>query len=154
MSFSSSPNQMDFTTFLVSVVGIDPLYLPANSPNIGWAFETALSIADVNLGNMGGNLYALAVYNLGADYIINFTPDQVVGTTQRTYFQDLRKSFGINSFVPGVIASSSNVGTSQSTLNPEFMKTLTLMDLQNMKTPYGRQYLAFAQMTGTIWGVS
>ncbi len=150
MSFSATPNLTDFTTFLQTVVGIDPLYLPTTSPMIGYAFNVAMAVADLTMANLPSNLYALAVYNLGADRIINFAQDQA----GRTFFHDLRQTFGINTFVPGVIASSGNAPTSQSTLNPEFMKTLTMGDLQNLKTPYGREYLNFAMQIGSLWGVS
>lgn len=140
----------DFTTFLRNVVGIDPLYLPDNSPTIGYAFDIAASMVNTALAVLPGNLYALAIYNFAADSVINFAPDQ----DGRTYFLDLRTSLGINTFVPGVISSSSNSPTSQSTLNPEFMKNLTFGDLQLMKTPYGRTYLNMAQSYGTIWGVA
>lgn len=150
MSFSATPNLTDFTTFLQTVVGIDPLYLPTTSPIIGYAFNVAMSVADLTMANLPSNLYALAVYNLGADRVINFAQDQ----TNRTFFFDLRQTFGINTFVPGVIASSGNAPTSQSTLNPEFMKTLTMGDLQALKTPYGREYMNFAMQIGSLWGVS
>ena len=34
------------------------------------------------------------------------------------------------------------------------MKDFTLANLQNLKTPYGRQYLAWAQAYGPLWGLS
>jgi hypothetical protein len=148
--FQPIPNTTDFYTFLTGVAGIDPLALPSDAPVITYAFNVAIATADLNMAAFAGNLYALAVYNLGADLVINYAPDQ----PGRQYFLDLRQSFGINTFVPGVISSSSNSPTSQGTLNPEFMKTLTMGDLQNMKTPYGRTYLNFAMQSGTIWGVS
>jgi hypothetical protein len=39
-------------------------------------------------------------------------------------------------------------------LNPEAMKTFTLANLQNLKTPWGREYLAIAQRAGTTWGLT
>jgi len=162
---------VDFTTFLQNVVGIDPLNLPPTAPVIGYAFNIALSIVNPALAAMSGNyfasgvpynlgvttpnvLYALAVYNLGADRVINYAPDQTVGGVTRTYFKEIREALGISVFVPGVIASSGNSPTSQSTLNPEFMKTMTLGDLQNLKTPWGREYLNYAMQYGTLWGLS
>jgi hypothetical protein len=37
---------------------------------------------------------------------------------------------------------------------PDFVKTLTLANLQQLKTPWGRQYLAYAQSAGPLWGLS
>jgi hypothetical protein len=150
MSLSSTPNQTDFLTFLYGTVGIDPLALPSASTTISDAFVNASAIVSPDFAVIPGSIYSLMVYNLGADFIINYAPDQ----PGRTFFFDLRKTLGIGLFVPGVTTSSGDSGTSQSRLNPEFMKNLTLMDLQTLKTPYGRQYLAYAQMYGSFWGVS
>lgn len=148
--FAPTPNMSDFLLFLRGVVEIDPLYLPDGSPVIGYAYDIAKSIVNPLLCVVPGNLYALAIYNLGADGVINYATDQ----TGRTYFQDLRKAYNINLFVPGVTGSSSDSGTAQTRVTPEFMKNFTLMDLGNLKTPYGRAYLGWAQQYGTIWGLS
>jgi len=52
------------------------------------------------------------------------------------------------------VGASEDEATSQTLLTPEAMKGLTLADLQNLKTPWGRQYLAFAQSYGTLWGIT
>ena len=52
------------------------------------------------------------------------------------------------------MASASDEGTSTALLNPEFMKTLTLQNLQALKDPYGRTYLQFAQSFGPVWGLT
>ena len=76
------------------------------------------------------------------------------GTASETYFATLRRQFNIGGFRAGVISASNDESTGESILNPEFMKTLTLGNLQNLKTPCGRQYLAFAQDFGEMWGIS
>jgi hypothetical protein len=97
------------------------------------------------------SIYALAVYNLAGSNVINFAPDQ----DGRTYFQAARERLGIGKFTPGVVSGTSDNGTATSLLNPEFMKNLTLANLQNLKDEYGRQYLMFAQLAGpTIWGLT
>lgn len=148
--FSPTPSLIDFLLFLRGVAEIDPVYLPDNSPVIVYAYDIAKSIVDLWLCVVPGNLYSLAIYNLGTDNVINYATDQ----TGRTYFQDLRKNYNINLFVPGVTGASSDSGTAQSRVTPEFMKNFTLMDLGNLKTPYGRAYLGIAQQYGTIWGLS
>lgn len=150
MAFGPVPNVTDFTAFLENVVGISPIYLPADSADIANAYAIALATVNTQLVVLPGNLYALAIYNLGADQIINYADDQ----DGYTFFYDKRKEFGINLFVPGVASSSGDQGSSQSRLNPEFMKNLTFGDLQNLKTPYGRTYLNIAQQAGTLWGLS
>lgn len=102
------------------------------------------------LGYDGPNIYELCVYNLGGDNLINFAPDVPGGT----YFAKLRAQYGCNSFVAGVISSSADEGTSESLTVPDALKGLTLANLQNLRTPYGRTYLAFAMQYGTLWGIS
>jgi hypothetical protein len=154
VAFSPTPNQTDFLAFIRGTAIIDPLVLPDNSTVITDAFAYAQAVVNPLLANLSGTLFALATYNLGTDYIINYAPDQVVNGVSRTDFADMRAKYGINTFVPGVTSSSANAPTSQALLNPEFMKKLTFGDLQLLKTPYGRFYMNVAQRMGTIWGVS
>lgn len=150
MAFVNPPNVTDFTTFLRTVVGINVDYLPDGSADITNAFDIAMYWVSPRLCLIPGNLYSLAVYNLGADFVITYAQDQA----GRTYFFDLRKSLGISLFMPGVITGTSDTSTAQSILNPEMFKNLTLGDLQNLKTIYGRAYLNIAQQQGTLWGMS
>jgi hypothetical protein len=153
---TTGPTRWGFNTFIYDVMQIDPLYLPHHSPIIGYAYTVALGMTDTLLrgaGRMPGSewsIYALAVYNLGGSNIINFAQDQ----PGRTYFADKRKEFGITKFQMGVVSGASDEGTATSLLNPEFMKTLTLQNLQALKDPWGRQYLMFAQATGPLWGIT
>lgn len=72
-----------------------------------------------------------------------------------TVFFQLRRTYGINRFVPGVVTSAGDQGTSTGLLNPDFMRNLQFADLQYMKTPWGMQYEAFAQRAGpTLWGIN
>lgn len=144
------PTLAGFLSFLRGTVAIDPLNLPDDAEVISVAFEVAMEQVNTDLARVGRHVYSLAVYNLAADRVINFAPDQ----PHRDYFQKVKERLGIDVFVPGVIASSGSGPTSESTLNPEFLKTMTLANLQNLKTPYGRQYLALAQSVGSMWGMS
>jgi hypothetical protein len=150
------PTLAGFIDFIRGVMGIDPLLLPDNSPAIEWAYANSLMIVNPTLGLVGvkspieTTLYIEAVYNLGGDNIINYAPDQ----PGRTYFAELRRSMNITSFAAGVVQSASDSGTSDSLAVPEALKNLTISQLQNMKTPWGRRYLAIAQTYGTMWGVA
>jgi hypothetical protein len=123
--------------------------LPVNSPNPGYAYNVAESLVNPAL-NLVPIIYTLAVYNLAGDNLINYCPDQ----PGQTFFTAARASYGCNSFVPGVIGASADEGTSESIITPDFMKTLLMANLQQLKTPYGRQYMAFAQSAGTLWGIT
>jgi len=134
--------------------------LPLNSPSILMTLAIAQEIVNPalqtigacgsTLGYTGSTIYDLAVYNLAADFLINFAPDQ----PGQTYFANARKDFKCMNFVPGVVSETHDEATGETLLNGDFMKTLTLSDLQRLKTPWGRQYLMFAQSFGTLWGIS
>lgn len=226
------PTLAGFLAWIRTVMGITANYLPDAAPVITTAYNVAVSIANSQIAQIDQSIYALMVYNLAGDNLLNYAPDQVAsvsgitwasgtatvttaaahgfatgdlialagnapfgynsqpgppgpaptmigtpiivtgmatftyalaanpgvfsqgGTASEIYFQTLRRQFGITSFAPGVIASSNDESTGESLLNPDFMRGLTLGNLQNLKTPYGRQYLAFAQDFGEMWGLT
>lgn len=153
---STGPTLAGFNTFVYGVMRIDPLILPSSDPLIGYAYNVATAIANPDLAfvpcdpGAQWDVYAMALYNLGGSNIVNYAQDQ----PGRTYFTDMRKAYGVKEFVPGVVSSTSDQATSSSYLNQDFMKTLTLSNLQALKDPWGRQYLMFAQASGPIWGLT
>lgn len=153
MSFTdpTTPNIADYTTFIRNQVGISSTYLPDNSQWIASTFNMAIDTVNTTLALASGLAYTLAVYNLGSDRLINYAID----LQGQSYFSQVRQQFGIANFSPGMVSASSDEGTGESLLNPEFMRTMTMGDLQMTKTPWGRQYMAFAQeYGGTIWGLT
>ena len=156
MSFTAPPNLTDYMTFIRNEMGITADQLPDASPVIQTSLDVAVAIVSTWLCQISSLIYVLAVYNLAGDRLLNFAPDNAAATipADQTYFSALRTSYGINSFVAGVIQSSGDEGTNESWLVPDSLKGLTLMDLQNLKTPYGRVYLQFAQQLGPVWGLS
>jgi hypothetical protein len=146
----TSPNITDYTTFLQNE-GFGAVFLPTNSMWINTTFTVAMGVVSLDLATASPLMYTLAVYNLAADRLINFAQD-VQG---QNFFRQLREKYNIFSFSPGVIASTSDSGTSSSFANPEALTRLTLGDLQKLKTPYGRAYLSIAQELGpSIWGLT
>lgn len=149
MSSYATPSQAGFTEWVRDFMGVSTGDLPDDSPFLTYAYDIAVATVLPALAALPP-IYVLAIYNLGGDTLVNITPNQ----PGSTFWTDLRASFGIFAFQPGVVSSSGDQGTSSSYLNPEFMKELTLADLQNLKTPYGRQYLAWAQQFGPLWGLT
>lgn len=163
---ATGPTLTGYLAFLRDVAGIPVPALPDNAPVIPISLSVSLGIvnmqlqcvgyvptailAQAGLPTNGPTIYDLACYNLATDRLINFAPDQ----SGSTFFADLRSSFSINTFVAGVIASTFDQGTGQTMVVPDAMKGLTLSDLQRLKTPYGRQYLEFAQAAGDLWGIT
>lgn len=163
----TAPSLAGYTAFLYNVVGIPTSALPSNSPYIQFSYQVALDIVNPTLQVAPSSspsypsIYALAVYNLGADRLVNWAPDETPVVVYPPgdaaglgFFQYTRKTMNLNSFVGGVIQSTSDESTSQSMVVPEQMKNLTFQDLQSLKTPWGRTYLGFAQAVGTNWGIS
>lgn len=145
------PTLAGFQTFITNVMQIPSSALPLSSPTIGYAFTISMRIVNVDLAFVG--TYDLAVYNLAGSLVLNFAPDQ----PGQAYFKALRGEDGMDlaGFVPGVVAATGDQGTSASILTPDFMKNFTMGDLQRLKDPYGRQYLAFAQDAGpSVWGIT
>lgn len=151
-----SPTVTGFISFIRTVMGINTTVLPDNAPVIAIAYAVAVDLVNIALtcvpssSTTTPSIYALAVYNLAADNLVNYAPDQ----NGQTFFTDLRKSLNLSGFVGGVIQSTNDNGTGQSMVVPDAMKAFTMANLQQLKTPWGRQYMAFAQSYGTLWGMS
>ena len=147
----NGPTPAGFQDFITNVMGINALDLPLGSAVQTMAYNVAIALVNRSLCVLPNGIYALAVYNLAGSQLIQFAQDQ----PGRDFFDKKRAQLKINEFVPGVVGSTSDQGSAVGLLNQEFMKTLTMQNLQNLKDPYGRQYLAFAQDYGpTIVGLS
>jgi len=162
------PTLAGFSTFIYSVMGITTAVLPPTSPYIAFAYNVALNTVNLQLQAVCApkvdptlpSIYALAVYNLAADRLVNYAPDvadapNVPGSNPPApYFAYTRTKFNLLGFVGGVIQSTSDEGTSESMVVPEFAKALTMADLNTLQTPWGRRYLGLAQSAGSLWGLS
>lgn len=150
-SLLGPPTLAGYTQFLYQTVNIPTTALPSTSFNIQLSYALALDIVSKWLCAMASDVYTIAVYNLATDRLINFCPD-VPGSN---YFATERTKFNINQFVAGVIQTTFDQGTGETMVVPDWAKGLTLMDLANLNTPWGRQYLALAQQIGPgVWGLT
>ena len=160
------PTVSGFIWFIQSIMGISSSVLPTTAPVIQWSFDLAVSIANQQLQAIPigsppySSIYNAAVYNLAGDFLIQYAPDVpdapiVPGSNPPApFFQNQRQSLGINTFVGGVIQSTGDQGTNQSMVVPDFAQGLTMMNLSQVKTVWGRTYLSLAQGAGTMWGIS
>ena len=166
------PTLAGFQWFIANVAAIDPSNLDPNSPVVSFSFDIALGIVNPQLAlvgipnttsaNYAQSMFDLAVFNLATDIVINYAVDPptapIVTTrpdgTEFTYFDYLRFKWGIGNFQAGVVANVSDVSTSTGLEVIEAAKTFTMGNLQNLKTPYGRQYMAIAQSYGPLWGLT
>lgn len=133
---------------MAAAAGDTYLVLPAAALT---TLAVALEVVNDTLAAASGMIYTLAVYNLATDRLMNYASD-VQG---QTYFTDLRKTMNLLTVSVGVASSANDGGTSVGLLNPDSMRAFTLQDLQTLKTPWGRQYMAYAQMYGpALWGLT
>jgi len=146
----TTPNVTDLYTFLTTVAGVPTAALPSNSAYLPWALSYAEEKTLLVLYAIGQDYYCFAVYCLATSFLLNWCPDQ----TGQTFFADARKNMGLNGFVGGTVQSSADQSSSESLLSPEFLKGLTMDQLQALKDPYGRTWLAAQQGLGNIWGIS
>lgn len=151
------PTLAGFVSFIANTMGISSSVLSPTDPAIALSYNLSLETVNQSLQAVPAvsasqpTIYAWAVYNLAGDLLINYASD----VPPSTYFADLRKQFGILSFVAGVVNSTSDNGTSQGMTVPKAFENLTIGDLQNLKTPWGRVYLSIAQKWGpSMWGLS
>lgn len=128
--------------------------LPSNLV-VGQQFLT--QIADASPLAYNGNVKATVTAGNAFTYTLTSDPgaETVPGTYSLTFFAALRQKWGIDNVSTGVVSESHDESTGASYLNPEQMTAFTIGDLQTLKTPYGRAYMAFAQNYGqTLWGAS
>ena len=136
-------------------MAVPEIVLPNNSPYIEISYDLAVEIVNWYLNCASPIVYTQCVYNLGGDYLVNMAQDNPnLPPPYNTYWTDLRQSLGVNSFIPGLVNAANDEDTSAAILTPLGLQNLTLMDLQNLKTPWGRVYLGLAQSVGSMWGLT
>jgi len=140
----TAPNLADFTLFVRGSMGIPVQVLPEGSPWIGYAFKQALAMC-LCVPACQGVGYTLAVYNLGGHTLIRIAQDVGNGST---FFTEQRQRYGLLLLSAGVVQASSDETTSDTLAVPDAIANLTIGDLQYMKTPWGREYLSYAQDFG------
>lgn len=129
--------------------------LPNNSPYIELSYDISHELVNLYIDCASPLIYTQCVYNLAGDYLVNIAQDNPdLAPPDNTYWSDLRNALGVNSFVPGLINATNDEDTSAALLTPLGLQNLTIADLQNLKTPWGRVYMGFAQSVGSMWGIS
>lgn len=121
------------------------------SPYLAWALTGAVGVTLVPPSCMPPILYVTAAYNYGMHKLLKVAQDQ----PGQIFFSQQRTTFNLLSFKAGPVASSADQATSSTLVTPDFLKGLTIGDLDLLNTPWGREYLDYSQMYGpSIVGVS
>lgn len=137
--------------------------VPAESmPDDAWlqvAYDQSYNLAYWALATVPSqptspNLFSYAVYNLGCAMLLEFAQDDPNADPPSTFWAGLRSRLNINSSSYGLINAAADQGTSEAMYIPEVIKGMTLLDLQLLKSPWGRMYLMIAGEWGTIWGLT
>lgn len=165
------PNITDFWWWLQTNVSIPEAALPATSPYPQYALWQALELVLCDRGvpfrngmnfeyseptprNLwGGISYTLAVYNCATHLLMGIAPDQ----PGQNFFTAARAGSGFSLVTPstGLVSAASDVTTNSTLTAPKWASGLTISQLGFMKTPWGREYLAFNQSYGpTVWGLT
>lgn len=148
-SYLSSWNGTSGTVSPAPSAPISEASLTVYSPYVGWALNYALEVAlsgpgiGAGLSGFAGQ-YLLAVYNLALHQLLKIAQDQ----PNQSFFTQIQAQYKLGTLVPGPVLASGDHATSETLLLPEFFKNLTLSELDLIKTPYGREYLGYAQMYG------
>lgn len=151
------PTLAGFIAWTRSAMGITTDILPDDSVWFVYAYNVAIDIVDPRMCAVSPTIYMLAVYNLGGSNLINFAqdgPDAPIYKKNLPFFEYFRDKWNILGPVSGVVSSAADQGTATGLEVPQALKDLTLADLAYLKTPWGRQYLAFAQQQGSMWGLT
>jgi len=151
VSFASTPNLTDFTTYVQSQ-GVTATYLPVDSPWLQYALDYGVNWTLQDSSNtVPAITYVIACYNCGMHFLLRNCPDQ----PGETFFATQRQTFNLNGFVAGPVMSSSDEGTSQTLGGSTTTRDLPLPAMSFIKTPWGQQYLEYQQAYGpNVVGVS
>ncbi|ECX4355183.1 hypothetical protein F6F96_01385 [Salmonella enterica] len=140
------PELAGFILFIRNTMGVNADALADDDPAVSLSWSMSLDWVNRQIACISPVLYSQAVYNLAASFLLNFGP--------KVAFGPVREKLGINNFTAGVISASSDESTSQTRVVSDALKNLSLADLQQLKDPYGRWYLAIAQQYGDLWGLT
>jgi len=144
------PTLSGYLAFIRNIVGINSTILPDNSPVIEFSYNLAINICTdllVKIPQIPSEfLYITAVYNLATDTLFTYAQDQ----EGQKYFAQVQQKYQLHALVPGVVSFAGDEGTQTTMVVPEAFKNMTIANLQNLKTPYGRTYLGIAQDFGSL----
>jgi len=140
------PSLAGFVEFIRDTMGINTTILPNDDSYIEFSYEFSIRTCSNTLDVIDEFLYTNAVYNLAGDTLLTYGKDQ----PGQSFFTQVQQKYQLNTFVPGVVDGAHDESTGSSMLVPDTFKRLTIGNLQNLKTPYGRFYLQIVQDLGSL----
>ena len=117
---------------------------------VTWSYENAIANVFDLIATLIPIDYTLAVYNWAADWLLNWSPDQ----SGQVFFTTQRQNWNLQTPMTGLVEAASDESTSSSYAVSDAMRNMTIGSLNQFRSPFGRAYLAIAQSTGTLWGLT
>lgn len=155
MALKAPPTLLGYIDWVRTVMGVPASILGGDSIYLELSYDIAHEMVNRYIDCASPGIYTQAVYNLAGDYLVNIAQDDPnLAPPDNTYWADLRNAMSINSFIPGLINATNDEDTSAALLTPLGLQNLTIADLQNLKTPWGRVYMGIAQSVGSMWGIT
>jgi hypothetical protein len=155
MVLPAPPTLEGYIAWVRQIMGVPDTILPDDSIYLEMSYDISYNIVNRYIWCANPGIFTIAVYNLGGDYLVNIAQDDPnLPPPDNTYWSNLRTTMNLNSFLPGLINQASDQGTSAGMQLLASMENLTLADLQNLKTPWGRVYMGIAQSVGSMWGIT
>ena len=118
--------------------------LSVYTPSLLWAFQYAFDRCPAGSGYIPASAYVPALYNLGMHQLLKIGQD----ISGQAFFTNARTQYSLLNFIGGIISSASDQNTASTTAVPDLLKNMNLSDLDLVKTPWGREYMAYAMEFG------
>ncbi|TQN80993.1 UNVERIFIED_ORG: hypothetical protein FHU00_0372 [Citrobacter freundii] len=139
------PTLDGFIRFVRGEMGVPVHAISDDNPTLECCFRSAMELIPHDQGlERLPIIYTHTVYNAAASLLLNYAPGP--------WFAGLRKKLGLGKPVYGLVNSAADQGTSGSVTISDALSNLTLLDLQMLQDPYGRQVVAVLMQMGSVWG--
>lgn len=143
------PTFAGYLAFARGVMSIPHIAIADDDESLFSCYQSALELIPKDLGlERLPIIYTSTVYNAAGSLLLRYAID----TPPSRFFAEMRKQFGVNSPVYGLVNSAADQGTSGSMAISDALNNLTLADLMMMQDPYGRGVIAVLMELGPVWG--
>ncbi len=139
------PSLEGFIRFVREDMKVPVHAIADDDPTLECCFQSAMELIPHDQGlERLSIIYVRTVYNAAASFLLNFAPG--------SWFADLRKKLNLGKLATGLVSAAADQGTSGSITISDALSNLSLLDLQMLQDPYGRQVVAVLMQMGTVWG--
>lgn len=138
------PSLEGFIRFVRDDMKVPVHAIADDDPTLECCFQSAMELIPHDQGlERLPVIYVRTVYNAAASFLLNFALVRGLPTCEKTQPWEA----GYRDYQRG-----SRPGTSGSITISDALSNLSLLDLQMLQDPYGRQIVAVLMQMGTVWG--